>query len=201
MKRSSCYQILPLIMALLAGTAGAQNITPGERQQAIQYLKESRDGVIQAVKGLSEAQWKFKPGANRWSVAEVVEHLALIENFFLEDVRPELIKSRSSPNSGRNTDQTILSKTLDRSTKYQAPELAVPTGRWTPQEALKRFLDEREQTAAFLSSATDLRAHSVDHPAFGALDGYQWVLAVAAHTSRHTQQILQVKADPNFPAK
>ena len=28
----------------------------------------------------------------------------------------------------------------------------------------------------------------------------KWVLAVAAHSARHTKQILEVKADPNFPA-
>jgi hypothetical protein len=32
------------------------------------------------------------------------------------------------------------------------------------------------------------------------MDGYQWVLATAAHTERHTKQILEVKSDPNFPA-
>jgi len=42
--------------------------------------------------------------------------------------------------------------------------------------------------------------HVFDHPALGPLDGYEWVLAVAAHTERHTKQILEVKADANFPA-
>jgi uncharacterized damage-inducible protein DinB len=203
MRRSSCHQTLPFIMALLAGTAAAQNITPGERQQAAKYLDDSRDGVVQAVQGLSDAQWKFTPGPTRWSIAEVVEHLALIENFFLDDVCPELFKSpKSSPSAGgaKDTDRLILSKLSDRSTKYQAPDLAVPTGRWTPQEALRRFLAAREQTVGFLNTATDLRLHSVSHPAFGPLDGYQWVLAVAAHSARHTQQILEVKAAPNFPA-
>ena len=69
MRRSSCHQTLPFIMALLAGTAAAQNITPGERQQAAKYLDDSRDGVVQAVQGLSDAQWKFTPGPTRWSIA------------------------------------------------------------------------------------------------------------------------------------
>jgi hypothetical protein len=40
----------------------------------------------------------------------------------------------------------------------------------------------------------------VDHPVLGPLDGYEWILAAAAHSERHTKQILEVKADPNFPA-
>jgi len=29
--------------------------------------------------------------------------------------------------------------------------------------------------------------------------GYEWILFIAAHSERHTKQILEVKADPNFP--
>ena len=32
-----------------------------------------------------------------------------------------------------------------------------------------------------------------------SMDGYQWILAAAAHCDRHTKQILEVRADPNFP--
>ena len=47
----------------------------------------------------------------------------------------------------------------------------------------------------------DLRDHFADHPvpAIGTLDAYQWVLLISGHTRRHTLQILEVKADPNFP--
>jgi hypothetical protein len=33
------------------------------------------------------------------------------------------------------------------------------------------------------------------------LDAYQWLLLLASHSERHTLQILEVKADPNFPKK
>jgi len=36
-------------------------------------------------------------------------------------------------------------------------------------------------------------------PAIGTLDGYQWILLISGHERRHTLQILEVKADPNFP--
>ena len=31
------------------------------------------------------------------------------------------------------------------------------------------------------------------------LDGYEWLLYIAAHSERHTKQIDEVKADPHFP--
>jgi hypothetical protein len=37
--------------------------------------------------------------------------------------------------------------------------------------------------------------------AFESMDGYQWVLTVAAHIERHTKQILEVKADAGFPSE
>jgi hypothetical protein len=45
---------------------------------ALEYLIETRDGVLEAVKGLSEAQWRFRPSPDRWSGLENVEHLALV---------------------------------------------------------------------------------------------------------------------------
>jgi hypothetical protein len=33
------------------------------------------------------------------------------------------------------------------------------------------------------------------------VDAYEWVLFVAAHSQRHTKQIDEIKADPNFPEK
>jgi hypothetical protein len=44
-----------------------------------------------------------------------------------------------------------------------------------------------------------LRDHVVTLDKVGSFDCYQMVLFMAAHSYRHTQQIEEVKADPNFP--
>ena len=98
-------------------------------------------------------------------------------------------------------DAKVRAQVLDRSTKVQAPEMAQPTGRWKPAAALEHYLAARTHTAELVNSTPGLRAHVIVHPYFGPLDGYQWAIAVAAHSVRHTQQILEVKADPNFPTK
>jgi hypothetical protein len=190
-----------LLPALLAVTAAAQPITLAEREHALAYLAQTRDGVVAATKGLSEAQLKFKPAPDRWSVAEVVEHLALIEDLINQGILARL-STAPAPTAGwdaSKVDAMVLSRMPDRSVKAKAPEPAVPTDRWTPAEALDHFLAGRVQTVAFLKSTPDLRAHIISHPAFGPLDGYEWVLAVAAHTERHTKQIQEVKSDPAFP--
>ena len=58
-----------------------------------------------------------------------------------------------------------------------------------------------------LASTPDLRHHAVEalplkavsNGRFDLLDGYQWILAAAAHTERHTKQVLEVRADEAFP--
>lgn len=186
----------------LGGGATAQDITTMEREQALRYLAETRAGVIEAVKGLSEAQFNFKPAPDRWSVAECLEHISIVENLVLSGVRVRLEKA-PAPSADRDVkqiDAMILAKVPDRSTKVQAPPQLVPTGHSTPTLSLEHFLASREQTVIWLRTDSDLRGHSVDHPVLGPLDGYEWILAAAGHSERHTKQILEVKADPNFPA-
>ena len=70
---------LLLLTACVAATAAGQNITQQEREQALRYLSESRSGVLDAVKELSEAQWKFKPAAKKGMAVDVS---ALVEVTF-----------------------------------------------------------------------------------------------------------------------
>jgi len=185
----------------LAGGATGQDITNMEREQALHYLAETRAGVIEAVKGLSEAQFNFKPAPDRWSVAECLEHIATVETLVLTGVRVRLEKG-PAPSPDRDVkqlDTLILTMVPDRSTKVKAPPQLVPTGHSTPTANLEQFLASRQQTVNCLKSDSNLRGHVADHPVFGPLDGYQWILAAAGHSERHTKQIQEVKADPNFP--
>ena len=63
-------------------------------------------------------------------------------------------------------------------------------------------MESRTATENFLKDTPDLRAHAVDSPLGGPkLDAYEWVLFVSAHSQRHSKQIEEVKADPNFPKR
>ncbi len=191
--------LLPVLL-LSNVLAFGQVLTPADREKADQYLQQTRDGVVAAVKGLSEAQMKFKPAPDRWSVAEVLEHITLVEDGLFQMTAEKVMKSPAGA-ADRDTakaDAMVLAMVPDRSHKAQAPPPFVPTGRWTPAETLDHFQKSRVRTIAFLDSTPDLRAHVTDSP-LGPLDGYEWILFMAAHSERHTKQILEVKADPNFP--
>jgi len=194
--------LLLYALVFLAIAASAQNLSQADREKAEKYLAQTRDGVVAATKGLSDAQLKFKAAPDRWSIAEVLEHIALGEDFIFQNITANIMKAPAGP-ADRDTakiDAMILAVLPDRTQKRQAPGPLVPTGRWTAGESLDHFLKSRAHTIEFLQSTPDLRAHvSADNPFQQPLDAYDWILFIAGHSDRHTKQILEVKADPNFP--
>ncbi|HTS61584.1 MAG TPA: DinB family protein [Candidatus Acidoferrales bacterium] len=188
--------------ALLAGTAGfGQTLSQADRDKGVKYLEKTRDGVIASVKGLSDAQMRFKPAPERWSVAEVLEHIATAEEYIFGMVSEKIMKAPAGP-AGRDVvkiDGMVLAMIPDRSVKAEAPPPLVPKNRWSPDETLDHFVKSRAKTIAYMQSTPDLREHAVDSPLGQPLDGYEWLLFIGAHSERHTKQILEVKADPNFP--
>jgi hypothetical protein len=188
-------------VALLMSAAFGQTLTQADREKGLQYLEQTRDGVVAATKGLSEAQLKFKPAPDRWSVAEVLEHITVVEGAIYGNVTENIMKAPAGA-ADRDTakiDAQVLAMVPDRTHKVKAPEQFVPTGRWPATDTLDQFLRTRAKTIAFLESTPDLRAHVGGQSPFGALDAYEWLMFTSAHSERHTKQILEVKADPNFP--
>lgn len=180
----------------------AEALTPAELSRAVDYLDKTRDGVLAATRSLSPAQLNFKPAPDRWSVAEVTEHLAATEGFLMNLVLTQVMTApaRAEATDVKAIDEFVLKAIPDRTTKLKAPEPLVPTNRFnTPADSLKQFTEGRAKTRAFLTETKELRDHALDSPLGRKLDAYQWVLFIAAHSDRHTKQMLEVKADPNFP--
>ncbi|MGB2673058.1 MAG: DinB family protein [Candidatus Acidiferrum sp.] len=190
------------ILACAGATAvQAQEVTPAEKDRAIQYLEKTKQGVIDATKGLSDAQWNFKAGPDRWSIAQCMEHIAAAEDYIRGIVVEKVMVAPAVPGRDlKKTDDAVVAMIPDRSQKAQAPEPLVPTNRYgSPEGSLKHFEESRATTEEFLKNTPGLRDHAVDSPMGTKLDAYQFVLFIAAHSERHTKQILEVKADPNYP--
>jgi DinB family protein len=201
MNRARTRALIALLA--LAGAAGTngQALSQTEKDGALKYLETTKQGVLDATKGLSEAQWNFKPAADRWSIAQVMEHIAAAEDF-LRNLDVEQVMKAPAGEPGRDvkkTDEAVLARVPDRTNKAQAPEPLQPSNRFgSPEASVKHFVDSRATTEEFLKNTAGLRDHVMESP-MGKLDGYEFILLVAAHSERHTKQILEVKADPNFP--
>jgi len=207
-KKSAAVFSLVLCLAVSAiaqsAPAASTTLTPQEREFALKQYETTRDNFLKSIAGLSQKQWTFKPAPDRWSVAEVAEHITVSESTLMGLIQKQVMQSPAAPEKReqvKGKDEMILQRMPDRSHKAQAPEILRPTGRWaTEADLTKAFEQSRQANIDYIrTTSDDLRDHFFDHPAFGTLDGYQWLLLLSAHSARHTAQIEEVKADPNFP--
>lgn len=188
------------LSALLCTGLFAQ--TAEDRAAGLAHLEKTRAGVLAAAEGLSEAQLNFKSAPEKWSVAQVLEHIASAEDMLMGMVTGQAMSAppRAEAEDVKAIDQLILTAIPDRSQKRSAPEPLIPTNRYgSSAEALKHFGESRAKTIAFMQETAGLRDHASDSPLGKKLDPYQWLLFISAHSERHTKQMLEVKTDPNFP--
>jgi len=190
-------------LAVLFVAAAAFAAEPAaDNQKIVKELERTQARFLKSIEGLSEAQWNFKAAPERWSIAQCAEHIAaaepmlrgMVADVLKKDPTPEMVKE------GIKKDEMVSAGMLDRTKKFKAPEPLVPTNRFgTPAAAIEAFKKERAATIALAGGAGDLRAHADKHFLLGPLDAYGWFLFLSGHSERHTLQIEEVKADPNFP--
>lgn len=184
-------------------TSNEEMIATLNKDDIFEYLEETKEGLIESVEDLSEQQMQFKPDAESWSVAEIVEHINIVEGGlksmleakFAEDATPEL---RAEV---KMTDEQIIGFITDRSQKIKTQSQFEPSAKYvSADEALEAFKDQREDIVDFLkdSDVEDMRNYINEFP-FGKIDAYQTVLFMAGHTARHTQQIEELKLIDGFP--
>lgn len=193
-----------LVLIASASGAKAQAVSQADLDRGLRYLETTQKNIIDATRGLSDAQWNFKPNIFRWSIAQVMEHIAASEDL-LRQMAEAQIKQQTPAVAERDlkkTDDRVLEVIPDRSRKFQAPEQLRPRNQFgSPEASLKHFLESRAKTIELLKSTPDLRAHVSDSGLLGKIDAFERILFVAAHSERHTKQLLEVKADPKFPTQ
>ena len=67
--------------ALQAGSKDAE-LTPAEREKLVRILEDGRNRLLTAVAALDDDGWNYKPAADRWSAADITEHLYKSEGIF-----------------------------------------------------------------------------------------------------------------------
>lgn len=205
----ACGLMLALCWAALALAAAAQTpdtITKEERDFLTNYMRESQQKLFKEISVLSDAQMKFKPSANAWSVFEIVEHLAKGEDVIFKLVTDTILKAPAQPElkgekGPRIKDLAIVMYMTNRAAnKLQAPEALQPAGKFASKTEIIASLEKlRARNIAYIETTQeDLRGHFREN-GIGVIDSYQWLLVLAGHTERHTEQIAEVKAHPGFP--
>ena len=192
-------QIASLYSVLLGSSA---IITPAEREAMFVRFSETRDLVHRTAYGLTPQQLQYRPAASRWSVAENLEHITIVEQNILAGLAGTLQKPPAPEKKSAVTDEQLLANFGRVVQPLTAPERLLPTSRWPLANLLNEFDAARQRTIEFATTAADtkeLRLYFMPHPFFGELDCYQWFILAAGHSARHCNQCAAIKESAGFP--
>jgi hypothetical protein len=184
--------------------AADPHMTAGERAKALQYLEEPQEEFLAAIDGVTDAQWRWKPAPERWSVGEVAEHIVTAEGSMWQRIQASLAAPANAAWEAQTKGKTeIIERVMaPRLGKATAPEPLVPKGDMTQAQVKAKFLEQRAVFVKF-TRETDaaLKEHTSEHPfpMFNPLNAYQWLIYAPLHTMRHDKQIVEVKATVGYP--
>ena len=176
-------------------------MTRSERAELIDLLNKSNREFLEAVETINDQQWSFKPGPDRWSIAEVAEHIVLSEAALFDNATRNVNGSPDEKWDGTLGKTEMLRRALpNRSTRVTAPEEIQPKHTMTRAQVIARFKEQRARTLAYAQETeAPLKAHTVANPFFGPLNGHQWLLYIPLHNLRHNLQIAEVKTASDYP--
>ncbi len=178
--------------------------TEKDREFALKYLNDTKDDYVKQLTGISDAQLNFRSAEGRWTIAEIAEHITVVEQALFGMITNQVLKSApvKCEDVPRFSDTGIILAVTNRSQKFTAPEQVRPNGRWkTRDDLLASFEKTRTTTIDFMkNNKADLRGVFAQAP-MGTMDGFQWIIFATGHSDRHLAQLKEVKADSKYPAK
>ena len=158
-------------------------------------LNADRRALRAAVDRVPESLRTVKPAPDRWSVADVLEHLSIVERGALMRVRALIQEAPlvDTPAALTPIDRDFIK---NRTRRLVAPDRIQPTGTVSVDAALAALEASRDELLAVLNEAEgrDLSKVTQTHPALGPLDGYQWIAIIGGHELRHSLQIEEIGA-------
>jgi hypothetical protein len=172
-------------------------MTEGERQRVLSHYEMTESWLASELADLSKAQLTFQMTPDSWSIQDVVEHLAIAEPQYWQQVQDSLKQPLGY--KSESTDAAILWYGIDRTNRQRTGEARVPSGKEDVKRSFGEFRALRAKMRQFAKTTQeDLRARQLQG---GNMDVYQWLLMISTHSQRHILQIREVKAHAGYPKK
>jgi len=161
-------------------------------EELLASLDSAHETLLSAIACVPAALREQRPAENRWSAAEVVEHLAIVEDRIVELLTQQLANPTDTP--AQSIPTLTVEALTDRSLKRVASEASQPSGSLVMEEALDALNGVRVGTGEMIRTARDYPVDRValPHPALGTLDFRTWIVFIAGHQTRHAAQIREI---------
>ncbi len=160
----------------------------------------AHEEMLAAIAAVPEARRNERPAEGSWSVAEVLEHLAMANRTLAAAMRRTLEEARAAGPLPHDA-QTSLAETVlpsgaafDGVQRYTAPERFLPSNAAQFADAASRQSASRSELLAILADydGTDFTQFTAPHPRLGVLHYYHWFHFVALHERHHAAQVRRI---------
>ena len=169
---------------------------PQELDSIISRMTRAQTGLLSAADAVAADEWKTQPSEGKWSAAELVAHLMMVERAVIAKAdrvaqhppkRISLLKRIHIP----------MALVESRWIRRKSPVLVEPEMLGDKEVMLAELRTVRERSLAFLEEtrSRNLAEYCWAHPALGTLNTYEWMQFIASHEVRHTKQMREIVAD------
>jgi hypothetical protein len=162
--------------------------------ELITYLDQQRSVLRAAFESVPPELRESAPVPERWSAANVVEHLAIVEKRLAGILSSRIQEARAELLPETRTEPILpamdFKRVYDRSTRVKAPETAIPTGLdWSAAWAALENAGSMLRSILVSNDGVALSPITHRHPRFGEMSVYDWIAFLGAHEVRHAAQI------------
>ncbi|MDQ2931164.1 MAG: DinB family protein [Gemmatimonadota bacterium] len=170
-------------------------------QEVLDYLEVHRRQLLDTIASVPAKIRETRPGEGQWSVAEVVEHLALIESRVAGLLTMKVSEARANGvGADAETSSVVASfknpdSVIDRTNKIVAPTATQPSGSLDTDAGTQALEKSRAAMVGALHNANGVSLEHLmqPHPILGAMNMYHWMVATALHDDRHALQIREIR--------
>ena len=166
-----------------------------ELDSVIECMCKTRTGLLSAADAVAAEEWKTRPGDGRWSAAELVAHLILVERGVIG--KADRVAQHPPKRVSLLKRIHIPMALVERRWIRRKSPVPIEAGMVRDKEAmLAELRTVRERSLAFLEETRgrNLREYYWKHPALGTLNTYEWMKFIASHEVRHTKQMKEISA-------
>jgi len=192
-----------MIAATNVSAQQSPNWSETDRKYLVDNLARTREMIIGETNNLTKEQWNFKESADRWSISEVIEHIAIWELLLSHEVSKALSGGlQPQLNKDAKPDSIYVGFIMEEkphiSIEYTKPfTYTLPMGLNDGKNNVAWFLKMRNESIGYLSTASvDLRSYylKASRPNI-----HQLYITIFGHSERHYRQIMKIKTNPGYP--
>jgi hypothetical protein len=169
-------------------------------EELLRHLDLQHERLRAAVDSVPRERRETKPSPDRWSVAEVIEHLSIVEKRIERVFTTRLNDARAKGLSAERDQSPVvgtidMDRVLDRTRRITASDAALPTGTLDADAAWQELERARDALCAAVRESDGLALAEVvqPHPILGPINLYQWIAFVGGHEARHAAQVLELR--------